>query len=65
MEEQKYLFHVKPYSEVSSTVASFDKDGVKTSLSPSKESQTAFSTLFATWDRRVVSISYSFGRILF
>ena len=28
MEEQKYLFHVKPYSEVSSTVASFDKDGV-------------------------------------
>ena len=26
MEEQKYLFHVKPYSEVSSTVASFDKD---------------------------------------
>ena len=28
MEEQKYLLHVKPYSEVSSTVASFDKDGV-------------------------------------
>lgn len=28
IEEQKQLFHVKPYSEVSSTVASFDSNGV-------------------------------------
>ena len=28
MEEQKYLIHVKPYFDVSSTVASFDSNGV-------------------------------------
>ena len=28
IEEQKQLFHVKPYSDVSSTVASFDSNGV-------------------------------------